>query len=338
MLQERALWALMTAFILTLSFGYPFIGWAKKNLTQPIRDDGPKTHLKKQGTPTMGGVFVLASIFISTLIFSKWNSPYLWIMVITTLSYATLGFLDDYLKIVKKNTKGVSGHRKLFWQFLIAGIMATWTIYLRSEPSTLSVVFPFIHSISIPLGILYVTFAALVIVGTSNAVNLTDGLDGLVSGPLIFANFVFGFIATIVCSLFLAGRLNVPFVAGSGEVMIFAAATIGSLLGFLYFNGKPAMIFMGDVGSLALGGALGMMAVILKQEILLGFIGGLFVIEAISDMIQVTSFKYRHKRVFLMAPIHHHFEKKGWSERRVVLTFWAFSCLCALIGWMGFFF
>ena len=338
MLAERALWALITAFILTLSLGYPFIGWARKNLTQPIRDDGPKSHLKKQGTPTMGGVFVLVSVLISALIFSKWNNPYFWMMVLTTLSYATLGFLDDYLKIVKKNTRGVTGHQKLFWQFLIAAIVSMWALYVRSEPSSLSVTLPFFHSVSIPLGALYVAFATVVIVGTSNAVNLTDGLDGLVSGPLIFANLVFGGVAVVAASAASACQIDVLFVAGGQEVLVFAAATVGALSGFLYFNGKPALIFMGDVGSLAFGGALGTMAVILKQEVLLGVVGALFVIEALSDIIQVSSFKYRHKRVFLMAPIHHHFEKKGWSERRVVVTFWLFSGVCALIGWLGFLF
>lgn len=325
--------ALMTALILCLIAGPKLIAYLKqKQIGQPIRTDGPQTHLKKEGTPTMGGLMILGSLFISTLLWADLKSSYVWMLLIVTAVYGALGFIDDYLKVIKHNSKGISGRKKLFWQSLTAAGIVFWIMYLSPADVASSVAFPFFKHLFLNLGAFFLIFGAVVIVGSSNAVNLTDGLDGLVSVPLIMANLAFVVIVYVAGNAIFANYLQIPYVPGIGEMTIFGGAVIGAVLGFLWFNAPPADIFMGDTGSLALGGALGTMAVAAKHEIVLAIVGGIFVVEALSDILQVGSYKWRKKRIFLMAPIHHHFEKKGWPETKVVIRFWIISIVLALIG------
>ncbi|MBO5997422.1 MAG: phospho-N-acetylmuramoyl-pentapeptide-transferase [Alphaproteobacteria bacterium] len=300
--------------------------------SQPIRDDGPQTHLQKQGTPTMGGVVILASVLFSTLLFAPISEGAVWLLIGVMMIMGLLGFYDDYLKLKSRSSKGVTGRQRLFAEFMTGTLAILGSIYLTPNELSTVVRIPYLTSVVIPLGIVYVAFAAVVFTGTTNAVNLTDGLDGLVSVPLMIAFFCFGLFGFISSDLELSRSFDLFYLPHVKGVCVFAAACIGALGAFLCYNKKPAKIFMGDVGALGLGAALGMIAIITRQEILLAVIGALFVIEALSDMIQVGSYKYRHKRVFLMAPIHHHFEKMGWSEVKVVRSFWAFAFIMGLIG------
>ena len=324
--------ALMTALILCLLMGPFVIRFLKGKSGQPIRTNGPETHLKKQGTPTMGGVMILFSLFVSVLLWGDLRNTYIWILLFTTGGLGLLGFADDYLKIIKHNSAGVSFWKKIFWQTLISFISVYWIVSVSSSPIATGLIFPFFKNLVMELGFFYIVLGVLVIIGSSNAVNLTDGLDGLVSVPLIMANLVFVVITYLAGNAIFANYLQIHYVPGIGELAVFGGAVMGAVLGFLWYNAPPAQIFMGDTGSLSLGGALGAMAIATKHEIVLVIVGGLFVAEAVSDILQVGSYKLRKKRIFKMAPIHHHFEKSGWPETRVVVRFWIISIILALLG------
>jgi len=337
----RAGGALMTALIICFLIGPRLINWMrlKQGRGQPIRDDGPQTHIvEKAGTPTMGGVLILLSLSIATFLWARLDNPYVWVVMAVTLCFGLLGFVDDYQKVTKQTPDGVVGSVKLITQFavaLVAGYVCMITLEgAAGAPPGLasSVPLPFFKDLSIPLGLWFVPFAGFVIVGASNSVNLTDGLDGLATVPVMIAAGTYAIIAYLVGNAVYANYLQVPFVPGTGELAIICAAIIGSGLGFLWFNAPPAMIFMGDTGSLALGGAIGSIAVAAKHEIVLAIVGGLFVLESFSVMIQIASFKLTGKRVFRMAPIHHHFEQLGWKEPTIVIRFWIIAVILALIG------
>jgi phospho-N-acetylmuramoyl-pentapeptide-transferase len=334
--------SLVTAQLVVGMMGSRFINWmrAKQGRGQPIRKEGIERHLiEKAGTPTMGGFMILAGLSVGTLLWADLQNIYVWVVLAVTAAYGGLGFMDDYAKVTKQTTAGVSSGMKLLIQFLVAGLATV--VLMRygerppNEPATLfsSVAFPLFKNLLVNLGWFYVVFGAITIAGFSNAVNLTDGLDGLAIVPVMICAAAFGLIAYIVGNRVFANYLQVHLVPGVGEIAPFCGAMIGSGLGFLWYNAPPAKIFMGDTGSLALGGALGAMAVAAKHEIVLGIIGGLFVAEALSVMIQVGYFKAtKGKRIFLMAPIHHHFEKLGWRESTVVIRFWIISFVLALLG------
>ena len=338
----RTAMSLVTAQLVIGLMGSRFINWmrAKQGRGQPIRKEGIERHIiEKAGTPTMGGFMILAGLLVGTLLWADLQNMYVWVVMLVTLAYGVLGFLDDYAKVTKQTTAGVSSSAKLLIQFVVAGL-ATFAImrfggHPPGEPVGMetSVAFPIFKNLLINLGWFYIAFGMITIGGFSNAVNLTDGLDGLAIVPVMIAAAAFGLIAYVVGNFVFAQYLQVHFVPGVGELAPFCGAMIGAGLGFLWYNAPPAKIFMGDTGSLALGGALGAMAVATKHEIVLGIIGGLFVIEALSVMIQVGYFKYSGgKRIFLMAPIHHHFEKLGWKESTVVIRFWIISFVLALAG------
>ena len=326
------------AFFTALLFGFIFGPWLIRTLRirqgkgQPIRDDGPEGHLAKAGTPTMGGILILSALLVSTLLWVRLSNGYIWVVLMVTYGYAAIGFADDYAKVSKQNTKGVSGKVRLGLGFLLALIASLATWYLHPAELAGHVEVPFLKSVVLNLGYFYIPFAMFVIVGSANAVNLTDGLDGLAIMPVMIAAGTLGAIAYVVGRTDFTEYLGVQFVPGTGELAIFTAALMGGGLGFLWYNAPPAAVFMGDTGSLALGGALGAIAVCTQHEIVLGIVGGLFVVEALSVIIQVAYFKRTGKRVFLMAPIHHHFEKKGWSEPQIVIRFWIISLILALIG------
>lgn len=332
----RTTGALLTALLISFLCGPLLITWLKKKQYhgQPIRDDGPPSHLlTKQGTPTMGGSLILLALSISTLLWTNLTDPYIWIVLLVTLGFGYIGAIDDYLKLTKRNTKGLSGKKKLLFQILISAI-ATYSVMMVGDPElATSTSIPFFKNILINLGWFYIPFGIFVVVGASNAVNLTDGLDGLAIGPVMIVAACFVLISYLVGNHVFANYLQIAFLPGTGELAIFCGALIGAGLGFLWYNAPPAMVFMGDTGSLAAGGALGMVAVITKHEFVFAIIGGLFVMEAISVILQVGYFKIsKGKRVFLMAPIHHHFEKKGWSEPTIVFRFWIISIVLALLG------
>ncbi len=326
--------ALVTAFFIMLCFGSRFIGWLKKKQGegQPIREDGPQTHFAKKGTPCMGGLLLLIAVLVSSLFWAQLSNPYVWVLIFVMSGFGLAGFVDDYKKLTKHNSKGISGRQKLFVQFVISLIACLWLICLENGPMGTTLTIPFFKNVFIDLSYFYIPFVLVVIVGSSNAVNLTDGLDGLVSMPVIMCCLVFAVISYLVGRVDYTDYLQIHYVAGAGEMAVFCGAVIGATLGFLWFNAHPAQVFMGDTGSLALGGILGTLSVATKQELLLAIAGGLFVVEALSDILQVGSFKLRGKRIFLMAPIHHHFEKKGWSETTVVVRFWIVSILLALLA------
>ena len=331
----RSIWALITALLITMSFGKIFIERLKllQKHGQPIRSDGPESHLlTKKSTPTMGGVMILFSLFISVLIWGDISNFYLWTAVGITIGYGAIGFYDDFLKLYYRNPKGLSGKKKIFWQIVIA-LIGLGNVYLFSDPimfGTISI--PFFKHLIIDLGWFFIPFALVVIIGSSNAVNLTDGLDGLATVPIMIAIGCYGIISYLTGNLIFAQYLYITPIAGSGELAVFCGALIGACLGFLWFNAPPALVFMGDTGSLGLGGALGAVAVMTKQEVLLIVIGGVFVAEAVSVILQVGSYKLRKKRIFKMAPLHHHFEKNGLSEPTIVIRFWIVAVICALIG------
>lgn len=326
--------AVMTALVICFFIAKPMIKWlkAKQREGQPIRTDGPESHLQKAGTPTMGGLMILISVSISTLLWADLKNPYIWYALIVMVGYGLIGFMDDFLKLTKRNTKGLPGKMKIAAQLLI-GIIATLGIMysLPAEVST-HVTPPFFKHVVINLGWFFLPWSLIVIIGASNAVNLTDGLDGLAIVPVAIAAACFGLIAYLVGRVDFAAYLFVPYVPGSGELAIICGALIGGAMGFLWYNAPPAAIFMGDTGSLAMGGLLGAIAVMTKHEIVLAIIGGLFVLETVSVIVQVASFKLTGKRVFAMAPLHHHFEKKGWSEPTIVIRFWIIAVILALIG------
>lgn len=327
----RTFIAFLLATIISIIWGKYFINFMKrKQFGQIIREDGPESHFKKRGTPTMGGVFMLGSIFITSIICGNFFSMPLKIALGVTFSYFLLGFLDDYLKVLKKNTKGVTAKQKLAWQFLTAGV-AMWTM-VHYGVITTQVYFPFLKAPLIDIGYWYILFGSIVIVGFSNAVNLTDGLDGLAVGPIVISAATIGLLTYVSGHKEFSQYLYIPYIDGVGELTVLSAAIIGAGIGFLWYNSYPAQIFMGDVGSLSLGGTLGTIAVLVKSEFLFVLIGGIFVIEALSVIIQVVSFKTRGKRVFKMAPIHHHFEKLGWPETKVTIRFWIISLCFAIMA------
>ncbi len=331
----RAGGAIMTALVIAFLFGPRMINWlrARQGKGQPIRTEGPQRHIiEKQGTPTMGGLLILVSAVAATLLWADLTDIYVWIVLFVTLSFGLLGFADDYLKVVKRSPDGVRGRTKLGVQFAVAFI-ACYAVMLVEEPALSgTVAVPFLKTALLQLSWGFLVFGALVVVGASNAVNLTDGLDGLAIVPVMIAALAFALIAYLVGNVRFADYLQLHYVAGTGELTIFLAALLGAGLGFLWYNAPPAMVFMGDTGSLALGGALGAVAVATKHEIVLAIVGGLFVMEAVSVIVQVVSYKMTGRRVFKMAPIHHHFEQLGWREPTIVIRFWIISVVLALIG------
>ncbi len=331
--------AMMTAFVLALAIGPPFIAWLRAKGSQPIREDGPESHIvAKLGTPTMGGVIILVGILTGTLLWGDISNPYLWVVIFVTAGFGGIGFVDDWCKVTRHSTKGLSGKAKLLPQFLIAGVAVVWMVcLLNSAPDApenfaTSLAVPFFKDLMAPLSYAFYLFGIMVIVGASNAVNLTDGLDGLAIVPVMIAAGSFGLIAYFVGSSVYSEYLLLNFTPGTGELCVICGAMIGAGMGFLWYNAPPAMVFMGDTGSLSLGGAIGAIAVALKHEIVLVIVGGLFVLEAVSVIVQVASFKLIGKRVFRMAPIHHHFEKLGWGESTIVIRFWIIAFVLALIG------
>jgi phospho-N-acetylmuramoyl-pentapeptide-transferase len=326
--------AVMTSLVLCFIIGPRMIRWLKSKQAegQPIRTDGPETHFKKAGTPTMGGLMILISVTISTLLWSDLKNPFMWYALIVMIGFGGIGFMDDYLKLTKKNTKGLPGKVKLLIQFVI-GTAVTLGI-MHSLPADISthVAIPFFKHFFINLSWLFIPWALVVMIGASNAVNLTDGLDGLAIVPVAIVASCFGLITYLVGNYTFSNYLQIPFVPGTGELAILCGALVGASMGFLWFNAPPAMVFMGDTGSLAMGGVLGAIAVMTKHELVLAIIGGLFVLETVSVIVQVMSFKLTGKRVFKMAPLHHHYEKKGWAESTVVIRFWIIAMILALIG------
>jgi len=331
----RAGGAFFTALLFGFLFGRPLIELLRlrQGRGQPIRGDGPESHvLTKSGTPTMGGLLILSAIVVSTLVWARWDNGYVWMVLFVTLGFGLIGFADDYAKVRKQTHAGVSGRTRLLVGFLIALLAAGWAMAMHPDELTGQLAFPIFKSYLLDLGWFFLPFAMLVIVGAANAVNLTDGLDGLAIMPVMIAAGSLGVIAYIVGRVDFTDYLDVHYVPNTGEILIFVAALIGGGLGFLWYNAPPAAVFMGDTGSLALGGALGAIAVATKHEIVLAIIGGLFVVEALSVIIQVLYYKRTKKRVFLMAPIHHHFEKLGWAEPQIVIRFWIVSLILAMIG------
>lgn len=327
----RTFGAALTALFLSFIVGPFFIRLLKiKQFEQTIRSDGPSTHIVKQGTPTMGGVLILFCLTLSTLLWIDLTNPYVWCVIGMTLGFGVIGFIDDYKKIFQKSSKGLSGKTKLFFQTLISALGAWW-IYQNVNVST-DLLFPFFKNIVLSLGWFYIPFVIFIIVGTSNAVNLTDGLDGLAIGPVMTVSGTLLLLCYIAGHAKIAQYLQIPFIPGVGELSIFCGAMVASGLGFLWFSSYPAAVFMGDVGSLALGGALGTLAVLVKQELLLVIMGGIFVAEAISVIAQVISFKLTRKRVLKMAPLHHHFELLGWPEPKIVVRFWIVSIILAIVA------
>ncbi|MFT4150072.1 MAG: phospho-N-acetylmuramoyl-pentapeptide-transferase [Paracoccaceae bacterium] len=330
----RAGAAFFTALIFGFIFGRPLIDLLrrKQKKGQPIRTDGPQTHFAKAGTPTMGGLLILSALLFSTLLWARLDNPYVWIVMLVTVAFGLIGFADDYAKVTKQNTKGVSSRVRFISGLVIAALAAYAAAKFHPPGLTNELAVPFFKNFLVNLGWFFVPFGMLVIVGSANAVNLTDGLDGLAIMPVMIAAATLGAIAYAVGRVDFTEYLGVHFVPGTGELLIFVSALIGGGLGFLWYNAPPAAVFMGDTGSLALGGALGAIAVCTKHEIVLAIVGGLFVVEALSVIIQVLYFKRTGRRVFLMAPIHHHFEKKGWAEPQIVIRFWIISLILALIG------
>lgn len=327
----RTIYSMITALLVCFVIG-PWIIRKLESLQarQVIRTDGPESHLQKQGTPTMGGVMILAAIVIPTLLWADLRNSYIWLTLFITVGYGIIGFVDDYKKVVEKNPKGLSARQKMFWQVLLAGAVA---VYLFITPGfSEQLFFPFFKNFHPDLWIWFIPFAILVVVGASNAVNLTDGLDGLAIGPVAINAATYMLFAYVAGHATLSAYLQVPRVVGAGELAVVCGAMVGAGLGFLWYNSYPAEVFMGDVGSLSLGGTLGIIAVLTKQEILLVIVGGVFVVEALSVIFQVGSYKYRGKRIFRMAPIHHHFELKGVAEPKIIVRFWIITIILALVA------
>ncbi|MCK0208025.1 phospho-N-acetylmuramoyl-pentapeptide-transferase [Starkeya koreensis] len=327
--------AIITALLFVFMFGPAIIALLrlKQGKGQPIRTDGPQSHLlTKKGTPTMGGLMIFSGLMVATLLWGNLSNPYVWVVLFVTIGFGLIGFYDDYLKVTKQTHNGLSGRARLAIEALIAGTAAVVIMHVGREPLSSSLAFPFFKDLLIDLSWFFVVFGAFVIVAAGNAVNLTDGLDGLAIVPVMVAAASFGMISYLSGNVLFADYLQIHYVAGVGELAVICGAIIGAGIGFLWFNAPPAQIFMGDTGSLALGGLLGTIAVATKHEIVLAVIGGLFVLEAVSVIVQVASFKLTGKRVFRMAPIHHHFEQKGWTEPQIVIRFWIIAVVLALIG------
>jgi phospho-N-acetylmuramoyl-pentapeptide-transferase len=327
--------AVLTALFISFMLGGRLIAWLKRRQRegQPIRTDGPESHLlTKKGTPTMGGVLILLALSISTLLWADLTNGYVWAVLLVTIGFGAVGFADDYLKLTKRNPKGLSGRTKLIAQALVSLLAAAWIMFIMREPLSTSLAVPFFKQLLIDLGWFFIPFAMFVMIGASNAVNLTDGLDGLAIVPVMIAAGVFAAISYFAGNVVFSNYLLLHYVQGAGELTVLCAALVGASLGFLWFNAPPAMVFMGDTGSLSCGGALGAVSVCTKHEMVLAIVGGLFVLETVSVIVQVASFKLTGKRVFMMAPLHHHFEKKGWAEPTIVIRFWIIASILALAG------
>ena len=328
----RVIFSIITALLISLLLG-PYIinKFSANNLSEVIRDDGPSSHFSKSGTPTMGGLLILSSMTITTLLWANLENKYILYLIFITLSFGIIGFLDDYKKL-KDNKKGMSAREKFILQIITAGILSLIMFNNIETIQEQQFIIPFFKHIVFDLGLFFIPLTILVIVSTSNAVNLTDGLDGLAIMPIVLVSGAFGIFAYLGGNINFSEYLIIPYIKDSGEITIFIGAIVGSGLGFLWFNTYPAQVFMGDVGALALGAAIGLMAIIVRQEVVLVIMGGIFVLEALSVIVQVLSFRYRKKRVFLMAPFHHHFEQKGWAEPKIVVRFWIISFILILIG------
>jgi phospho-N-acetylmuramoyl-pentapeptide-transferase len=327
----RAIYATITALMISFILGPWLIDkLSSLQIGQSIRKDGPQSHFKKEGTPTMGGTLILLAIVLPTLLWTDLTNIYVWVTLLVTVGFGAVGFVDDYRKVKKRNSDGLSARQKMLWLMLIAGTAGFLLYFYQPYPTTLAL--PFFKGLSPELGLLYIPFAMRVIVGASNAVNLTDGLDGLAIGPTIIASGTYLLFAYLAGNARLSNYLQISSVQGAGELAVLCGAMVGAGLGFLWFNTYPAQVFMGDVGSLSLGGALGTIAVITKQEIVLVIVGGIFVVEALSVIMQVASFKLLGRRIFRMAPIHHHFELKGWAEPKIIVRFWIISIILALVA------
>ena len=326
--------AFLTALLISFIMGPHVIAWlkSKQGEGQPIRTDGPEGHLKKKGTPTMGGFLILMALSISTLVWMDLSNGFVWVTLFVTMGFGAVGFADDYRKLTRRSHNGVSGRKRLLLEAAIAGLAAVAIVQLTGDGLATKFALPFLKNALFELGIFFVPVAMFVIVGASNSVNLTDGLDGLAIVPAMIAAASFGLIAYLAGNVVYANYLQIHHVPGTGELLVFCAALIGAGLGFLWFNAPPAMVFMGDTGSLAIGAALGAISVITKNEVVLAIIGGVFVLETVSVIVQVASFKMTGKRVFRMAPIHHHFEKKGWHEPTIVIRFWIIAVILAIVG------
>ena len=332
-LSLRAILGVLTAFVIALIIGGPVIRMLQNlQIGQAVRDDGPQSHLSKAGTPTMGGAMIIFSIAVSTLLWGDLSNQYVWVVLLVMLAFGAIGWVDDYRKVVEKNPRGLPGRWKYFWQSVFGVIAAIYLYCNASTPAETSLIVPIFKDVVIPLGIFYIVLTYFVIVGTSNAVNLTDGLDGLAILPTVLVGGALGVFAYLTGNVRFAEYLLIPYVGGVGEIIVFCAALVGAGLGFLWFNTYPAQVFMGDVGSLALGAALGVIAVIVRQEIVLFIMGGVFVMETVSVILQVGSYKLTKRRIFRMAPIHHHFELKGWAEPKVIVRFWIITVCLVLVG------
>ena len=329
----RAIISTLTALVISLYFGPKLIrGLQRMQIGQTVRDDGPESHLSKSGTPTMGGILILASIVFSVLLWADLSNIYVWIVLFVVISFGIIGFVDDYRKVIRKDSNGLIARWKYFWQTVIGLSTALFLYYIAQGPEETSLIIPFVKDVLPQLGIFYVVMTYFVIVGTSNAVNLTDGLDGLAIVPTIMVASAFALFAYVTGNANFSEYLNIPHIAMTSELVVVCTAIVGAGLGFLWFNTYPAQVFMGDVGSLALGASLGVIAVLVRQELVLFIMGGVFVMETVSVILQVGSYKLRGQRIFRMAPIHHHYELKGWPEPRVIVRFWIISLVLVLIG------
>ncbi len=327
--------AVVTALLISFVFGPAIISWLRSKQTngQPIREDGPEGHLiRKKGTPTMGGFLILLALTISTLLWADLSNPYVWIVLLVTVGFGLIGFFDDYTKLSRNSHRGLSGKSKLFLEIVVGGLACIVLAFVAPHTLADTLAVPFFKNVLIDLGWWFVPFGVFVIVGASNAVNLTDGLDGLAIVPTMIAAGCFALITYLVGNAIFAAYLQIHHVPGTGELAVFCGAMVGASLGFLWFNAPPAMVFMGDTGSLAIGGALGTISIVTKHELVLAVIGGLFVLEAVSVIVQVASFKVTGRRVFRMAPLHHHFEQKGWAEPTIVIRFWIIASILAIAG------
>ncbi len=332
-LTMRAIMGALTALVISFIIGPRMIKRLQVNqLGQPVRDDGPETHLLKAGTPTMGGTLILAAISISTLLWANLENLYVWVVLFVTLSFGVIGYVDDYKKLILQDPAGISAKQKLFWQSSAALIAAVALYVTATDEVQTSLLIPYFKDLAIPLGMFQVVVTYFFIVGFSNAVNLTDGLDGLAIMPTVLVGGALGIFAYVTGNVNFSDYLGIPYVSGTGEILVFCTAMAGAGLGFLWFNTYPAQVFMGDIGALSLGAALGAVAVVVRQEIVLAIMGGVFVVETLSVIIQVASFKLTGKRVFRMAPLHHHFELKGWAEPKVIVRFWIITVILVLIG------
>jgi phospho-N-acetylmuramoyl-pentapeptide-transferase len=332
-LTMRAILGALTALVLSFVIGPKMIARLSRNqVGQPIRELGPSSHLPKAGTPTMGGALILTAIVVSTVLWADLENRYIWVVLFVTLAFGVIGYVDDYRKLILQDSAGLSAKQKLFWQSTVALIAAVTLFMMSTDETSNSLLIPYFKDLAIPLGMFQIVVTFLFIVGFSNAVNLTDGLDGLAIMPTVLVGGALGVFAYVTGNTNFSEYLDIPYVSGTGEILVFCSALAGAGLGFLWFNTYPAQVFMGDIGALSLGAALGVVAVVVRQEIVLAIMGGVFVVETVSVMIQVASFKLTGRRVFRMAPLHHHFELKGWAEPKIIVRFWIITVILVLIG------